>query len=40
MSGAIDRFMEAARVEGLDPQVRRFPRGDEDGAGCRPGDRV
>lgn len=27
MSGAIDRFMEAARVEGLEPDVRRFPEG-------------
>ena len=27
MSGAIDRFMEAARAEGLDPDVRRFPEG-------------
>jgi prolyl-tRNA editing enzyme YbaK/EbsC (Cys-tRNA(Pro) deacylase) len=27
MSGAIDRFMEAARVEGIEPQVRRFPEG-------------
>ena len=27
MSGAVDRFLEAARVEGLDPDVRRFPEG-------------
>ena len=27
MSGAIDRFLEAARVEGLEPDVRRFPEG-------------
>ena len=27
MSGAIDRFTEAARVEGLEPDVRRFPEG-------------
>ncbi len=27
MSGAIDRFLEAARVEGLEPEVRRFPEG-------------
>ena len=27
MSGAIDRFVEAARASGLDPEVRRFPAG-------------
>jgi prolyl-tRNA editing enzyme YbaK/EbsC (Cys-tRNA(Pro) deacylase) len=27
MTGAIDRFAEAARAAGLDPQVRRFPEG-------------
>ena len=27
MSGAVDRFLEAARVEGLEPDVRRFPEG-------------
>ena len=27
MSGAIDRFMEAARAEGIEPGVRRFPEG-------------
>ena len=27
MSGAIDRFVEAARVEGIEPAVRRFPEG-------------
>ena len=27
MSGAIDRFLEAARVQGLEPDVRRFPEG-------------
>lgn len=27
MSGAIDRFTEAARVQGLHPEVRRFPEG-------------
>jgi prolyl-tRNA editing enzyme YbaK/EbsC (Cys-tRNA(Pro) deacylase) len=27
MSGAIERFTEAARREGLDPDVRRFPEG-------------
>jgi prolyl-tRNA editing enzyme YbaK/EbsC (Cys-tRNA(Pro) deacylase) len=27
VSGAVDRFLEAARVEGLEPDVRRFPDG-------------
>jgi prolyl-tRNA editing enzyme YbaK/EbsC (Cys-tRNA(Pro) deacylase) len=27
MSGAIDRFTEAARVAGVDPAIRRFPEG-------------
>ena len=27
MSGALDRFLEAARVEGLEVDVRRFPEG-------------
>ena len=27
MSGAIDRFLEAARVQGIHPDVRRFPEG-------------
>ncbi len=27
MSGAIERFLEAAQLLGLDPQVRRFPEG-------------
>jgi prolyl-tRNA editing enzyme YbaK/EbsC (Cys-tRNA(Pro) deacylase) len=27
MSGAIDRFLEAARAHGVEPQVRRFPEG-------------
>ena len=27
MSGAIDRFVEAARTRGIDPDVRRFPEG-------------
>lgn len=27
MSGAIDRFLEAARAQGLQPDVRRFPEG-------------
>jgi prolyl-tRNA editing enzyme YbaK/EbsC (Cys-tRNA(Pro) deacylase) len=27
VSGAIDRFVEAARAAGLDPDVRRFPEG-------------
>jgi prolyl-tRNA editing enzyme YbaK/EbsC (Cys-tRNA(Pro) deacylase) len=27
VSGAIDRFVEAARAAGLDPEVRRFPQG-------------
>lgn len=27
MSGAIDRFLEAARAAGIEPDVRRFPEG-------------
>ncbi len=27
MSGAVDRFLQAARVESLEPDVRRFPEG-------------
>ena len=27
MSGAIDRFVEAARAQGIDPDVHRFPEG-------------
>jgi prolyl-tRNA editing enzyme YbaK/EbsC (Cys-tRNA(Pro) deacylase) len=27
MSGAIDRFVEAARAQGIEPDVRRFPEG-------------
>lgn len=27
MSAAIDRFVEAARAQGLEPEVRRFPQG-------------
>jgi prolyl-tRNA editing enzyme YbaK/EbsC (Cys-tRNA(Pro) deacylase) len=27
MSGAIDRFVDAARARGIDPDVRRFPEG-------------
>ena len=27
MSSAIDRFLQSARVEGLEPDVRRFPEG-------------
>jgi Cys-tRNA(Pro) deacylase len=27
VSAAIDRFVEAARAQGLDPEVRRFPQG-------------
>jgi prolyl-tRNA editing enzyme YbaK/EbsC (Cys-tRNA(Pro) deacylase) len=32
MSKAIDRFMEAARVQDLNPQVRRFPQGTKTAA--------
>ena len=32
MSKAIDRFMEAARVQDLHPQVRRFPEGTKTAA--------
>jgi len=27
VSGAVDRFVEAARAQGIDPDVRRFPEG-------------
>jgi prolyl-tRNA editing enzyme YbaK/EbsC (Cys-tRNA(Pro) deacylase) len=27
VSGAIDRFLEAARAQGIEPDVRRFPQG-------------
>ncbi|MBI4260276.1 MAG: YbaK/EbsC family protein [Actinobacteria bacterium] len=27
MSGAVERFLEAARARGLEPEVRRFPEG-------------
>ena len=40
MSGAIDRFMEAARVEGLEPDVRRFPEGTKTAADAAAGDRL
>ncbi len=46
MSGAIDRFLEAARVQGVHPEVRRFPEGTktaEDAAraiGCHVGQIV
>ena len=32
MSGAINRFLEAARAEGLAPDVRRFPEGTKTAA--------
>lgn len=46
MSGAIDRFLEAARVHGLNPDVRRFPQGTKTAAdaaraiGCEVGQIV
>lgn len=46
MSGAIDRFLEAARAQGIQPEVRRFPEGTktaEDAAraiGCHVGQIV
>ncbi|MGZ4132825.1 MAG: YbaK/EbsC family protein [Actinomycetota bacterium] len=46
MSGAIDRFLEAARAQGIQPDVRRFPEGTktaEDAAraiGCHVGQIV
>jgi prolyl-tRNA editing enzyme YbaK/EbsC (Cys-tRNA(Pro) deacylase) len=46
VSAAIDRFVEAARARGVDPQVRRFPQGTktaEDAAraiGCHVGQIV
>ena len=32
MSGAIDRFIEAAQAQGLHPEVRRFPEGTKTAA--------
>lgn len=32
MSGAIDRFMEAARAQGIQPDVHRFPEGTKTAA--------
>jgi prolyl-tRNA editing enzyme YbaK/EbsC (Cys-tRNA(Pro) deacylase) len=32
MSGAIDRFVEAARAQGVEPNVRRFPEGTKTAA--------
>jgi prolyl-tRNA editing enzyme YbaK/EbsC (Cys-tRNA(Pro) deacylase) len=32
VAGAIDRFLEAARAAGLDPEVRRFPEGTKTAA--------
>ena len=32
MSGAIDRFSDAARAQGLHPEVRRFPEGTKTAA--------
>ena len=46
MTGAIDRFLEAARVWGMDPDVRRFPEGTKtaraaaDAIGCEVGQIV
>lgn len=46
MSGAIDRFMEAARVQGIQPDVHRFPEGTKTAAdaaraiGCHVGQIV
>ena len=40
MSGAIDRFSEAARARGLQPEVRRFPEGTKTARRCRAGDRM
>lgn len=46
MSGAIDRFTEAARAQGLHPDVRRFPEGTKTAAdaaraiGCEVGQIV
>lgn len=46
MSGAIDRFLEAARVQGIAPEVRRFPEGTKTAAdaaraiGCHVGQIV
>jgi len=46
LSGAIDRFLEAARVEGISPDVRRFPEGTKTAAdaaraiGCHVGQIV
>jgi prolyl-tRNA editing enzyme YbaK/EbsC (Cys-tRNA(Pro) deacylase) len=46
LSGAIDRFLEAARVEGIQPDVHRFPEGTKTAAdaaraiGCEVGQIV
>ena len=46
MTGAIDRFLDAARVLGIDPDVRRFPKGTKtardaaDAIGCDVGQIV
>ena len=46
MSGAIDRFLEAARAQGIRPDVRRFPEGTKTAAdaaraiGCEVGQIV
>ena len=46
MSGAIDRFLEAARVQGIEPDVHRFPEGTKTAAdaaraiGCEVGQIV
>jgi prolyl-tRNA editing enzyme YbaK/EbsC (Cys-tRNA(Pro) deacylase) len=46
VAGALDRFLEAARAAGLDPQVRRFPEGTRTAeaaaaaVGCRIGQIV
>jgi len=32
VSGAVDRFLQAARAAGLDPDVRRFPQGTKTAA--------
>lgn len=34
MTKALDRFREAARVQNLDPQIRRFPEGTKTAAGA------
>ena len=46
MSGAIDRFLESARMQGLEPDVHRFPEGTKTAAdaaraiGCQIGQIV